>query len=186
MDGNKFRCLEERWRLIRNLYETHAVSLDALATITGCELSELASRSLDEAWSMEEGGGTDALSINEAHAKRGELSTKSAGDGDIVQLTREAKLKTALNLAVFLGDVFARERSKGEENFQYKNSEAQIKEMLSIAKALQFLEGLTLSLENAPDEADLYPQDVMEFHQQLEKQIANLAASATAGTDHDA
>lgn len=52
--------------------------------------------------------------------------------------------------------------------------DARLKAMLSLTKAIQSLEDMINRMENAIDAADRYPDNIVEFREKLEKQIAAL------------
>jgi hypothetical protein len=68
------------------------------------------------------------------------------------------------------------------ESAETGSAEGRVKAVTAFAKTIQFLEELITKMDAATDGSSQYPQDPLEFHRKLEKQLEVLAhGAATPG-----
>lgn len=167
MNGDNSGQPDERWCLLRSLYESHRVGLDEIALISGIEIGHLIQRSCDELWQIEP-------KLKNARKKAVTASPHAPAD------LRQANAKTANQVSVFLKRMLKMQTQITPENETKIDPQTGTKNVLAIAKGVLTIEEMIANMEKLTDAASLYPQDTLEFHSKLEKQIANLAGTKPA------
>lgn len=171
MSGNKSVVSNERKALLRALFERHGYCLEQLELVSGIAQNHLDNWCSKEKWNagfcvLLQAETTDTLCVE--------------GDSD---LQAERKLLTAsmVRASRFLRHNLDQQTDADDQQASNLNNEGRVKEIVSITKAIQVLEGLIENMETPKDEASQYPQDTLEFHRILTKQIENLTNQGTAG-----
>ena len=102
----------------------------------------------------------------DSHDGKGTLLSSNDGENQDSEVFRVRIIKIAETTISFLEQRLAVMDEKEGTNF-----EAQTKEHLVIAKAVTSLEELINKMDASINESDLYPQDALEFHKQIEERI---------------
>lgn len=165
MVGNKSNAIKERRGLLRGLFEGHGYSLEQLHMIAHISLGQLRTLAEKEFW---EPGCCVLLPTDQP---------KTSEDTAHRDLTSEREMLAAsmAGASRFLRQSLDQQTGGKSEPLNELNKESRVKEIVSITKAIQVLEGLIINMETSKDDASLFPQDTLEFHRLLTKQITNLA-----------
>jgi len=177
MGGNKSGVNTRRWALLRALFEAHGHSLEQLTTISGTKLPLLKVRAQKDGWSA-------GLCVFGQKEKLDDTMPLISSGDETLGEARQSLYRTLAGASRFLQQALERQidEKDGEAgNEKALNTEGRVKEIVSITKAVQVLEGLIANMETPKDDASPFPQDTLEFHRLLEKQIENLAKSPGAG-----
>lgn len=167
MSVNKTGAL--RWGLLRALYEAHGHSLEQLAMISNTKHAVLKMRAWKDNWSP-------GLCVFGKEEKLCTSLPPGTGGEESLDEARQSLCRTLAGASRFLQQALERQiEDKEAKNEMTLNTEGRVKEIVSITKAVQVLEGLIANMETPKDDASPYPQDTLEFHRLLEKQIENLA-----------
>lgn len=176
MSGNKSGANLRRWRLLRALFEEHGHSLEQLSVISGTNMQALKFRADRDRWSA-------GLCVFGQKEKLPEALPLVTAGSECLDEARQFLGRTLAGASRFLQQALERQIEGNEadaENGKALSTEGRVKEIVSITKAVQVLEGLIANMETPKDDASPFPQDPMEFHRLLEKQIENLANGAGA------
>ena len=157
MVGNNTRSQSERWCLLRKMYEVHAMDFEEISLVSRLGVKGIIARASAEAWQ---------------EAPKHEQET--AASNSAMDLC-SANLKTAKQITHFLQHMLEMQTREPVVNMDDADAQAKTRNVLAIAKGVAAIEENIANLENLIDATSQYPQDALEFHRQLEKQIEALA-----------
>ncbi|MGB7287922.1 MAG: hypothetical protein WBC71_13425 [Salaquimonas sp.] len=162
MNGDKSRASDERWQILRALYEKHGLDLEQISVVSGIGLPEIIERSCDGVWQSGK---------RNRSSSRSRTAPKTLSQDDL----RLANARTAKQILNFLKRMLKKQTGFNASEENEGNAQTKTRNVLAIAKGVLTIEEMIANLEKITDAGSLHPQDTLEFHNALEKQIANLA-----------